>query len=212
MKKNTKDGWWSRTSSRNAKILTELRAQLRQSWRRDGKGTQGFPMNTAYLLAAAEDRLRRKRPPRPIRRVPTPLVSATIHAFVKGVLKEVRRFLPTVYEYMYEEPLHDAFARWRLHSDPNAYERIWDALDKSLDVSQHGEAALPNPHGNWLHRQLLDLAGAAGLAGLTNREMVQFFQFLCPCGARHNREAIKKFRQRRAAVLSADKNEEGRHR
>jgi len=156
-------------------------------------------MNTAYLLAEAKDRLRKKPPPRLIRRIPAPRLPRTIDALLKGV----SRIVPAVYEYMYEEPLQDAFVRWRLRLDENAYAQICDAVDKSLGVSQYGEEALPNPRGNWLHRQLLDLASAAGLAGLTSREMAQFFQYLCPCGVEHSRETIKKFRQRRAMVPSA---------
>jgi hypothetical protein len=62
----------------------------------------------------------------------------------------------------------------------------------ALGVRRFGETALPKPRRNWLHRQLLGLAGTAKLGSLTNTEVAEFFDDLCPCGAKHSRETINK--------------------
>ena len=216
MKKRKGCKWPVRTSSRNAKILSELSAQLRHTWGVDRKGTRGFPVNTAYLLAGVENRLRRRAPPRRIRKLPAPRLPRTIDALLKGVSKLV----PRVYEYMYEEPIEDAFARLsgppgrtnhRVSGDGiSAYGQICDAVTTSLGVEAHGDQILPSPRGNWLHRQILDLATTAGLGDLTNREMEQFFEDVCPCGAKHSRETLKKFRQRRPMLPFARSSERRR--
>lgn len=66
----------------------------------------------------------------------------------------------------------------------------------ALFAVQHGYETLPKPRGNWLHRQILDVLTAAGK--FSDRDMAKLFDYFCPCGTEHNREAMKKFRWRLA--------------
>jgi hypothetical protein len=102
-----------------------------------------------------------------------------------------------VHEYLYEEPFTEALVE--LHSTDarsQALERIRNTILNTLTVEQHGYEALPKPRGNWLHRQILDVLTAAAPGKFSDLEMVKLFDYFCPCGTAHNREAIKKFRWR----------------
>jgi hypothetical protein len=186
------DHWLERTSKRHKQFLTGIREQLKTAWRRDKNGSDGYPMNTAYLIGEVKSELHGRRSRR-IRRLPAPKTLKRLSDILDDKLVQ------DVYEYLHEEPLKYAFARLSTSAEEVALKQISEAVSVALEVSRFGEHALPKPRGNWLHRQLLGLAAAAKLGDLTNREMAEFFNDLCPCGAKHNRETIKKFRQRRGA-------------
>jgi hypothetical protein len=187
--------WQERTSEKRAQLLTGIAEQLRTAWRRDKAGSNGFPMNTSYVVGEVKARLRGWRPSR-IFRLRAPKSKPLKR--LGDILKE--ETIRGVYEYLYEEPLKDALSRLESSygEGEQAFDQISEAVRVALSVSWIGVEMLPKPRGNWLHRQLLEVATAANLANLTNREMAEFFNDLCPCGAKHSRETIKKFRQRHA--------------
>lgn len=49
-------------SKGNIKLLLDSTEDIRVAWDRDDRGTKGFPMNTAHLLAEIEARLKGWRP------------------------------------------------------------------------------------------------------------------------------------------------------
>jgi hypothetical protein len=191
-----KHAWLERTSKKRGQLLTRTAGQLRTAWRRDKAGSDGFPFNTAYLIGDVKARLHGWRPARIFRlRAPKSRPLKQLGDLLKE--KTVR----AVYEYLYEEPFEDAMRQLNAgyREGEQAFNQISEAVKVALGVSWIGEEMLPKPRGNWLHRQLLEVAKAAHLGHLTNREMAEFFDDLCPCGSKHTRETIKKFRQRRAS-------------
>jgi hypothetical protein len=191
-----KHAWLERTSRKRVQLLTRTTAQLRTAWRRDRAGSDGFPFNTAYLIGEVRARLQGGSPRRSLRLgapKPKPLKQ------LGDILKE--KTVRAVYEYLYEEPFSDAMRQLNAgyREGEQAFNQISEAVKVTLGVSWIGAEMLPKPRGNWLHRQLLEVAKAAHLGHLTNREMAEFFDDLCPCRSKHTRETIKKFRQRRAS-------------
>lgn len=185
--------WLERTSKKRAQLLTRISQQLKTAWRSDKAGSDGFPLNTAYVVSDLMARLHNRRPSRRIRRLPIPKTPKRLG----DVLNE--RLVRKVHEYLYEEPFGKALGQFYSTEGEQASEQIRETINVVLAVSRHGEEMLPKPRGNWLHRHLLEVAKAANLGNLTNREMAEFFDDLCPCGSKHSRETMKKFRQRRAA-------------
>jgi len=179
-------------SKGNIKLLLEAKDQIRQGWDWDDQGTKSFPMNTAQLLYEIEGRLKGRRPRhRKPRKLPHPAVPKRL----QDILPEstVRR----VHEYLHEEPFHEALAE--LHEPNNrsrALHRIKETIDSSLYAEHYGYESLPKPRGHWLHRQVLGALTAVAPGKLSDSEMVKLFDYICPCGSEHNREAMKKFRWR----------------
>jgi hypothetical protein len=172
------------------KLLLDSGELIRVAWEGDGRGTKGFPLNTAYAFWELEDELRGSRSHRirsiPYRKPPTRLTD---------ILPE--KVVRQVHEYLYEEPLNDALDELTSTDTVHgALARIKNTMDTALYVQQFGEQALPAPRGNWLHRQMLGFIRAAIPEKITDSEMAKLFDYLCPCGNSHNRETIKKFRWR----------------
>jgi hypothetical protein len=180
-------------SKGNIKLLLESRSQIRQAWDWDHQGTKGFPMNTAQLLYEIETRLKGWRPRK--RRTSLKGIHLKPPAQLRDILPE--RTVHQVHEYLYEEPFKEALVD--LYSEDarsQALERIRNTILNSLTVQQFGFEALPRPRGNWLHRQVLGALTAVAPGKFSDLEMVKLFDYFCPCGTTHNREAMKKFRWR----------------
>jgi hypothetical protein len=180
----------------NIKLLLESKEQIRQAWDSDDRGTKSFPMNTAHLLYGMEVKLKGLRPRRTQksgRRHGRIIVKEPTR--LRDILSE--RTVEQVHEYLHEEPFREALAE--LLSPDNqsrALSRIKDTISSALNAERYGYETLPKPRGNWLHRQVLAVLTAAAPGKFSDREMVKLFDYFCPCGTEHNREAMKKFRWR----------------
>lgn len=178
---------------RNIKLLLELKNQIREAWDWDDQGTKSFPMYTAHLFYEIETRLKGRRPRQ--RRKGKGIVLKT-PTQLRDILPE--RTVQQVHEYLYEEPFKEALAELRSDTRSQAYERIRNTILNALRVEDIGYDVLPKPRGNWLHRQLLGVLAAAAPGKFSDSDMAKLFDYFCPCGTEHNREAIKKFRWRLA--------------
>ena len=178
------------------KLLLDAEDQIRETWGWDRRGTEGFPFNTASLLAELEARLKGWRP-RKIRLLPEPKVFKA-PTRLSDILPE--KVVEQVHEYLYEEPFQGTLDEVRsADSSAAALARIKHTVETALNVATFGEEQLPAPRGNWLHRQILGtISRGMAPAKFTDSEMAELFDHFCPCGIKHNREAMKKFRWRHA--------------
>ncbi len=177
----------------NIKLLLESKDEIRHAWDRDDRGTANFPMNTACLLSEIESRLKgwrpRRRGKKGIRIVPKK------PKCLRDILPESD--VEQVHEYLHEEPFQEALGElYSADGHSRALDRIKETVDSALFVVQHGYETLPKPRGNWLHRQVLGMLSTAAPGKFSDREMAKLFNYFCPCGVEHNREAMKKFRWR----------------
>lgn len=149
-------------------------------------------MNTGQLLYEIETTLKGWRPrKRPKKKGIVPRQATRL----RDILPE--RAIEQVHEYLHEEPFREALAELYSPADRSrAFNRIKDTINNALYAEHFGYEALPKPRGNWLHRQVLGALTAAAPGKFTDSEMVTLFDYFCPCGIEHNREAIKKFRWR----------------
>jgi hypothetical protein len=179
---------------RKIKLLLESREEIRVAWERDNRGTEGFPMNTAHLLGEIEARLKGWRQPT-VRSVPYPKAPRRL----LDILPE--RVVRQVHEYLHEEPFTDAVGELLLDDAVmKALERIKETIETALYFYRFGEQALPKPRGNWLHRQILSFIQSSTSEKFTDSELAELFDYFCPCGSGHNREAMKKFRWRQSRL------------
>jgi nitrate reductase beta subunit len=195
-------GWMLKSkglSKEKMGLLLASRDQIRKAWQRDERGKKGFPLNTQYLLWELEARLQGVWRERKAGKIQVPYPKAPKR--LRDILSE--KIVSQVHEYLHEEPfqdaleeLHAADAHWA------ALKRIQDTIVTALEVGQFGEQTLPKPRGNWLHRQMLRLIRAATSEHFTDSEMAELFEYLCPCGAQHSRETVKKFRWRHSRLHS----------
>jgi hypothetical protein len=177
----------------NVRLLLESKAQIRQAWDWDDQGTKGFPMNTSQLLYEIETRLKGRRPRK--RRKGLKGIRLKPPTQLRDILPE--RTVYQVHEYLYEEPFKEALVDlYSADARSQALERIRNTILNALTAHQFGYEALPKPRGNWLHRQVLGVLAAAAPGKFSDLEMVKLFDYFCPCGTAHNREAMKKFRWR----------------
>jgi hypothetical protein len=179
-------------SKRNIRLLLSSTESIRRAWDQDDRGTKAFPMNTAFLLGQIDGRLRGLRPRKPrkgiLPKVPTRL---------RDILQE--NTVQQVHVYLHEEPFLNALDELR-SDDAKALGRIKETIDTALDLVCFGEQALPKPRGNWLHRQILSFIQASTSEKFTDSELAELFDYFCPCGSSHNREAMKKFRWRQSLL------------
>jgi hypothetical protein len=179
---------------RNIKLLLDSREEIRVAWERDNRGTEGFPMNTEFLLGEVEARLKGWRPRR-VRSVSYPKAPTRL----LDILPE--KIVRQVHAYLHEEPFVDALGELLLDDAlMKALGRIKETIETALYFYRFGEQALPKPRGNWLHRQILSVIQASTSEKFTDSELAELFNYFCPCGSGHNREAMKKFRWRQSRL------------
>jgi hypothetical protein len=181
-------------SKQKSDLLLRLRGELHAAWARDDRGAESFPLITEQLLSDCEAELKGVRSrPRRRRSITYPKVPTCI----SDILPE--RDVRQIHEYLHEEPLQDALdeaGSADLHM--KALARLRETLHTALYFHYHALEALPKPRGNWLHRRILSVVQSAPSERFTDAELAKLFDYLCPCGASHSREAIKKFRWRQS--------------
>jgi hypothetical protein len=188
-------------SRQKVDLLLGLRDELRVAWERDDKGTKGFPINTGSLLVgyAAELKGVRSRSRKPSSRKHRSIEYPKVPTRLLDILPE--KHVRQIHEYLHEEPFQDALDEMRSpETIEKALVRIRETLEIALYFGPYGEDALPKPRGNWLHRQILSFIQASMLPRFTDSELAKLFDYLCPCGLSHNREAMKKFRWRQSLL------------
>jgi hypothetical protein len=84
-----------------------------------------------------------------------------------------------------------------------AFPKLLQAAEAAYLVDTFGLHVMRPPRIHFLHRGFLDIAELLGVDDLTNRGLEEFFEDLCPCKKKHNAEAIRKLRKRKAGVSSA---------
>lgn len=78
------------------------------------------------------------------------------------------------------------------HQCWKVFQKILRAIEAAYYVERWGLELLPRPKINFLHRELLEIANAAGLSDLNERGLAEFLDDLCPCGLKSHREAFRK--------------------
>lgn len=158
------------------------------------KSPNSYPLSTSFQLAKFEQLLRRGRGgpkasnvwrrPRPPKSFADLIPEDTIKA---------------IYEDQNQERYEDAITRATLGFGDGlaAWRKISRAAEQAYVTEYYGIEFAPRPRVHFLHRNLLlCLAASEELGDLSAQGIVEFLDDVCPCGERHEPDAIRKLKKR----------------
>jgi hypothetical protein len=193
---NNQHRWKISLSDENVTVLEEFADDLQHAWKADSKTPKSYPFATQDLFAEVKVRLEGKLtsesatgnlppPPPPPRKFADLFDERTIRALYEGK-----------YSDSYDDAIRLAGSGER--GSGKAIHRLLKAAEETYFVQKGSDVPAPRIH--FLHRQLLEVAQLVGIDVLTNKGLEEFFEDLCPCGKKHNAEAIRKLKDRAARV------------
>jgi hypothetical protein len=184
-------------------LLESLAGELKRSWKLDKKYPQRFPVNTWWLFVQIEDKLKNKPvliaksrmppPPGPPEKLSDLIAERTIKAAYEdhndGSYEDALKLAATGYK--------EGHSAWR---------KIKRALDVAYVILNHGIDFAPMPRVQFLHRRMLEIVESKHLRDQTLGGVVEFFDDTCPCGHKHQADAIRKLKKRAGRIgLRRDK-------
>ena len=186
--------WKMSLEPRVVEVLEETAERLRLSWERDIQHPKSYPVNTDYALRETEADL---RPPPQVQRsakgLPAPAPRAkSVHELIDE--STVKR--------LYEQQHADSYSRALKQASEGygrgyaAWKQIVNCLRVAYLIEFGGDDFIPKPKVHFLHRELLGIAESLELDHLIKEGLVEFFDDICPCGKKHNAEAIRKLGKR----------------
>ncbi|MGC1620482.1 MAG: hypothetical protein WA765_18475 [Candidatus Acidiferrum sp.] len=181
-------------------LLWKTKEPLKDAWERDRKD-KSYPMDTSYLLAYLRGELSRHASGKhPVKQRRKRLLIARTPRTLSELVPE--RFVRSIWEDQHSGSFDDAI-RVAAQMSPNNQDRPWKmfqgilrAMEAAYTVSFFGPEILSMPRVSILHRDLKQVAIAAGLEGQTRVGFAEFLDDLCPCGLKSHREAVRKMESR----------------
>jgi hypothetical protein len=186
--------WKKSLDVRIVGVLEEAAEQLRISWKFDGEYPNSYPLNTDHVLSETMARLtneaRVAHSLNVLRKSRVPVKS------LYDLIDEstVRRLYEQQHSGGYSQALRQASEGYG--SGLAAWKRIVACLVPGYLLAFEGTDGIPKPRVHFLHRSLLEIAKSLELNHLTKEGMGEFLDDVCPCGKKHNAEAIRKLRKR----------------
>jgi len=179
-------------------ILDDAAGWLRQAWQSDSEDPKSYPINTSHAFAEIEhglkDRWRPPEPPKPSKlpeprtREPQSLLDVVDEDVIAAVFEDQNEIsYPAALKTARTDGWGKGFAMWH---------KIVRATEATYRIDYFGIECVPRPRTQFLHRNVLMLVQASGLADLTVPGLIEFFDDICPCRKKHNADAIRKLRAR----------------
>jgi hypothetical protein len=190
--------WKGSVDDRTRVLLDRCAKWLQRSWDLDKKNSGYYPMNTWMAFMETRDSLSTNSPEVPGKGIKVALAPRpqTLLEFLSE--KTISAIYHEQNEGSYSEALGQAIA-----GDAKSWKKILRAIDASYYVYLYGDQASPTPRNHFLHRNLLEIADLTLLGDLTHEGVVEFFDDMCPCGKKHQPDAVRKLRRRLARRLQA---------
>ena len=174
-------------------LLGGISEALKRSWKLDKKHPRSFPLNTWWLFVQLEDQVenkpvqrtsvKRSAPPQPPQKLADLLYEDTIRSAYEdqngGGYEDALKQAAKGYD--------EGYAAWR---------KILRALNASYMIRYYGIDFAPKPRVHFLHRRLLEIVDSKHLRGLNLEGIMEFFDDVCPCGNKHQADALRKLRKR----------------
>ncbi|HXY11263.1 MAG TPA: hypothetical protein VEI52_25745 [Terriglobales bacterium] len=171
-------------------ILEQAAENLKWAWTVDEKDPKSYPVHTSHVLGQIEQQLRQQPSARTITVLPDPV---PLPQSLSELVDE--RTIRAIYEDQNDGSYEDALREAAGFEGASAWRKILRAVDLAYEIDNFGIAA-PKPRVHFLHRSLLALVNSADLHDMSLEGVVEFFDDICPCGKRHNPDAIRKLRKR----------------
>jgi len=187
--------WKKSLDSRVVKVLEETAERLEISWEFDRAHPNSYPVNTDHALSETRAQLKNKaavaRSLKELRKSRVPAKSL-YDLIDEGI---VRRLYEQQHAGSYSRALRQASEGYG--AGLAAWRQIVKCLIPAYLLVFAGTDYIPKPKIHFLHRELLDIAKSLEeLDDLTKEGLAEFLDDICPCGKKHNAEAIRKLRKR----------------
>jgi len=178
---------------RSRGILEQAAEDLKWAWSVDKKYPESYPINTSHLLGEITEQLRHEPGERkPFKLPPPPPPPQRFCDLVDD------KTIGAVYEDQNDGSYRDALKRAALGFGKGipAWREIMRAVNSAYLIDCFGIEFVPKPRVHFLHRNLLALAESGPLRGMKLPGVLDFLDDICPCGKKHNQDAIRKLRKR----------------
>lgn len=187
--------WKLSVSDHARRVLEESAQRLKWAWETDKKYPKSYPSNTDCEFAEINRQLTKgsggkSRTLQDTGQVPP---SPSLPKRLSELVHE--KTIKTVYEQQNDGSYQGAL-KSAASGDEAAWRKILRAVSAAYLVDRLSPELAPKPQIHFLHRELLDIANLTGLSEITHQGIVEFLDDLCPCGKRHQPEAIRKLRKR----------------
>jgi hypothetical protein len=194
--------WKNSFREQSVAILEQLAAELRSTWAVDSETPKLYPFVTHDLFSGAKLRLVDEAKLRLVDKAPAkrkmgklpPAGPRPKHFAALFGEKTIKAVYEDKYSDSYDEAIKLAGSGERGFG--KAFHKLLKAAETAYLIGMGCE--IPAPRIHFLHRELLDIADLLDLDDLTNKGLEEFFEDLCPCRKKHNAEAIRKLRKRKA--------------
>lgn len=175
-------------------ILEDAAKNIAWAWGVDQEYPKSYPVNTAQLLYEIKTGIEGLKPKKllPIRKGSKQLLRPRPPKSFSELIGD--RAIQVVYEDQNSGPYKDALVL-ASRGDRSIFRKIVRAIENVYVMDQIGPDALPRPKIQFLHRNILQIAKVSGL-DQKDEGILEFLDDLCPCGTKHQLDAIRKLRKR----------------
>jgi hypothetical protein len=193
-----RDRWRLSLSVHHRKVLKPFANDLKWAWDLDKKDPKSYPLNTDHVFFEINKRLRQGsrggpeiKPPRKT----VPLGPPQPKSFSDLVDEKI---IKVVFEQQNDVNYVSAL-KLAASGDTKAdstWRKILRAVNAAYFIRFRGMHCIPRPRVHFLHRELLKIAKRVGINDISHEGIAEFLDDLCPCGKKHEAEAIRKLRKR----------------
>lgn len=186
---------WKNSAIGQIQHLENAAIELKESWSIDSGDPRSYPFMSEIVLNELRDRIRSRPRSTKLPSAPEPQPESEPEKLMDLIDEKV---VGAVYEDQnsgnYKDALRKASAGGK--QGLAAWRKILRSIDRAYEIEIHGAEVAPMPRVHFLHRELLDIAKLLKMDDLTSEGFVEFFDDLCPCGKKHQADAIRKLGQR----------------
>lgn len=193
-KKNANQHRWKGSVSEKIQHDLENAAkELKESWSIDSGDPRLYPFITEFALNDLRGRIRNR--PRSTKLPPVPEPPPKAENLTDLIEEETVR---AVYEDQNSGSYKEALRKASVGGKQGlvVWRKILRSIHRAYEIGIHGAEIAPMPRVHFLHREILDLVTLLKLNDLTSEGLVEFFDDLCPCGKKHQTDAIRKLGKR----------------
>lgn len=194
-KRENQHRWKRSVSDHMQQHLESAAKELRECWSIDSGDPRLYPFMSEIVLNELRDRIRDR--PRSTRLPPTPEPQPQIEPERLTDLIE-EKVVKAVYEDQNTGSYKDALSKASAGGKRGltVWRKILRSIDRAYEIGIHGAEVVPMPRVHFLHRELREIAKLLKMGDLTSEGFVEFFDDMCPCGKKHNADAVRKLGKR----------------
>jgi len=193
--------WKKSLGPRVVEVLEKTAEVLEVSWKVDNEYPNSYPTNTDHTLSETKAKLKSKAP--------------VVHSSKE--LRKSRALAKSLYDLVDDEVVrtlyeqqYDSYSRTVKQASKGfgrrfgAWRKIVKCLTPAYPIKFGVNDLMPKTRVHLLHRKLLEIAKSLE-PDLSKEGLVEFLDDICPCGKKHEAEAIWKLGRRIKKSLESER-------